>query len=619
MSESVDDIEIDEEGLGSVEAVEEVFAELEAESERHARTVEQYEETSPETGMDSNYGSYDRETGSIYLDGVELQGSDDKIEGIKEKFKEGFEGLADWSEGEWNGITYRTDYHIEGSTLRLDTYVIEVNEPGDLDSGIESDTGSEGGDEDEPIAASNILDTERSIEEGQELVHQEEQALVESVQEVTAWSSWLEDPGERIDARTETTEVAQTENPLIIERPIFAFDNLLNVEDGGTVPAERVGSADESTAEITDQPEQQPAERSETNEEISAELSLQTNHENAESTIESTTGSTGAGTKPETYKEIQIEDSHSSVDGAPQEMDNTRSPISLRRENGRHAKEPAPAEARAVEALTQEVLPAKSALELSRKPDTKIVETESARAETKNLIFETDSPIEQEDNAEFARTVQPITLTRNIKRGVKVSRTEDIHTTDFSLGNNPEPQEIAVELAETTETPEEVSAETAVIEINEITATEAIRIEPAHLENQEPTIQEAAESVQIEARTEQMEARETIQKTTSQVEKKITEVRREIRLVKAETKKIEQVARERTQAERIYEPIREIRRVIINGPRLETGGIILRRNRSVISTEERDRLENTNRIVEIPRYNSRRRTPTRSAAIRLAA
>jgi hypothetical protein len=235
----------------------------------------------------------------------------------------------------------------------------------------------------------------------------------------------------------------------------------------------------------------------------------------------------------------------------------------------------------------------------------------------------------KESKVEFFQESQPITLSRNTTREaniaeVKISLPEETMDNDFLIEERNESQQITAELPEAIATSEEINAETEATETEDIPPVETSGIELVSAKRQESALKEPAETRLIETQgeetqREQKAVAEKVQSTTNRIEQIVTEVRRAIRLVKAETKKIEQQARETTQAERIYEPIREIRRVIINGPRLETGGIVLRRNRAVISTEERDRLENTNRIVEIPRYNSRRRTPNRPSAIRLAA
>lgn len=616
MSESVDDIEIDEEGLGGVEAVEEVFAEFEEESERYARTVEQYEESSPQSGMDSNYGSYDRETGSIYLDGMELQGSDDKIEGIKEKFKEGFEGLADWSEGEWNGVTYRTDYHIEGSTLRLDTYVIEVNEAVSLDSGTEQDDSSDGGDENELPAASRVLETEVPADDSQEIVRQENEAGTESIQEVTAWSSWLGNEAENTARQEQMAEVAQAENPIIIERPLFSFDSF-TTEDENTAQMEASPFAAESKAEKTSEPEQYLFEE--------ADLSVHIEHTSdtsADSIVENGT----LAKKPEANEKIFTIDSPSPEAVVLDRVPEAHTAISLKKEGIKQTESSASRELpKPVELQTAES-GADLAIETGSKIDSTIglesrytpVNEEMVQESTFENI-NVEGAFVEKDKVNFSPEHQPISVVRNTKGEVKISLSEEAPEKDISVEGVAEPGQITAELSEATVAPEETHVETDVAEIMEIRRNETLGIKLASAEKQELTRKETGEKRQIETQREQKVLVEQIQKTTERIEKKITEVRRAIRLVKAETKKIEQVARERTQAEKIYEPIREIRRVIINGPRLETGGITLRRNRAVISTEERDRLENANRIVEIPRYNSRRRTPNRSSAIRLAA
>ena len=68
----------------------------------------------------------------------------------------------------------------------------------------------------------------------------------------------------------------------------------------------------------------------------------------------------------------------------------------------------------------------------------------------------------------------------------------------------------------------------------------------------------------------------------------------------------------------IYEFRRQIKKVVISGPRLErTSGISLRSRVSNITSYQRDQLEQNNRITRIPQNRVRRTNPTQ-AAIRIA-
>lgn len=69
----------------------------------------------------------------------------------------------------------------------------------------------------------------------------------------------------------------------------------------------------------------------------------------------------------------------------------------------------------------------------------------------------------------------------------------------------------------------------------------------------------------------------------------------------------------------LYSVKRQIKKVVVTGKGFErNGGISLRSNVASITSDLRDRLEQTNRISRIPTYRARRRTPNQSA-IKIAA
>lgn len=75
-------------------------------------------------------GNYDQNSGTIILEGVELQGDPEAISSIIEKFESGYEGLAYTADFQIGEELYQSNYYIEGFTLRIDTVKI-----GELDSG----------------------------------------------------------------------------------------------------------------------------------------------------------------------------------------------------------------------------------------------------------------------------------------------------------------------------------------------------------------------------------------------------------------------------------------------------------------------------------------------------
>lgn len=185
-------------------------------------------------------GEYNPETGSVMVEGVELYGSDSvAIALIIEKFEQDYEGYVHTATDEFNGVTYESNYFIIGSTLRIETIIIKVEEEL-IVQGEENFEDIDDGDESTEtqslfsfIAEEPATDIETSeIAAVAEITDDAEQ--VESV-----WTNWLGENPSEVESLESSNSYSDSDAE-VQTNSVIDFDSLFWTEVANSTVGEKI-------------------------------------------------------------------------------------------------------------------------------------------------------------------------------------------------------------------------------------------------------------------------------------------------------------------------------------------------------------------------------------------
>jgi hypothetical protein len=584
------------ESTGTTETASE-FSGMDRETQdRYGRHAEEEPETeqSPDSGVYVVEGNYDAETGTITVEGVELQGSDRAgIAEITRKFQEGYEGLAYSTRDEWNGVIYESNYYTIGANLRIETIIISVEEYPAAEGSNDDDSEEA---KTEPLSFTSP-ETEGAVSAGEEAVVAEEPI-------VSFWDKIFETAAEEVAAPEEEQNSIESPEPVlaaqtevILQDPEPEAKTELNFTELFWIPvdstnSEKVTVKVEEAAGKNSEPEK-AAVATDEKEPIKLVVAI-------EPTIEPVAAKTEEKTENQA-KTSPIE----KIPTKPAKIKSeSKSAITLVVRQRSPERTSAPLK----QPVRQEVPRADKSIAASRPEATPI-----------SLKLEKSAPVGR---------VRETEIEDEVAAPEAMAEQERTEPTAEAPAAAPEPTvEIAKNIAEKA-APETIPPIEPAEEREEIKKDESDSIPEVTAKQSEAKLPDLSliELVQRPVEQNQAEQPEKISATIEPA-KQVKQVKTPIKLVKRQA--VKNIAAENIKKSLTYEVApkpteqyqftRQIKRVIKVGPQLENrAGITLRGQRTAISAEERDRLESNNRIARIPINKVRRNIPAR-AAIRIAA